>query len=76
MPETSEMWRWRGQVEQSIEEHTRRLDIINGDARAARTASEKILVELAVLRTKVAIWASLGGLVGAGIVSGLVSWLT
>lgn len=76
MPETSDMWHWRGKVEQAIEDHSRRLDVINGDAKAARAASEKILVELAVLRTKVAIWASLGGLLGAGFVSGMVSWFT
>lgn len=68
--------RWQGRVEQAIEDHTRRLNAMNGDAKAARTATEKILVELAVLRTKIAIWAALGGLIGAGIVSGLVAVFT
>lgn len=68
--------RWQGQVERAIDEHTRRLDNINGDARAARKSTEQILIDLAVLRTKVALWASLGGLIGAGVVSGLVAVFT
>lgn len=76
MEDDRALWKWQGKVDQAIDDHGRRLDVINGDSRKAREASEKILIELAVLRTKVAIWASLGGLVGAGIVSGLVAWLT
>lgn len=76
MDESRDLWKWQGKVDQAIGEHARRLDVINGDARQAREVAEKILIELVVLRTKVAIWASLGGLVGAGIVSGLVAWLT
>lgn len=61
--------RWQGQVDARLEEHARRLDAINGDAKASRKAAEELLVQLAVLRTKVAVWATVGGFVGAGVVS-------
>lgn len=71
-PETSDE-RWRGRVDQILEEHDRRLSSMNGDSRAARNATEKILIEVAIIKTKVAVWSAVGGLVGAGIVSGLVA---
>lgn len=74
--ESPEMYRWQGGIDARLEEHGRRLDTINGDARLARETAEQIVIQLAVLRTKVAVWASLGGLVGAGVVSGLVALLT
>lgn len=74
--ESPAMYRWQGGIDARLEEHSRRLDAINGDAKAARETAEQIVVQLAVLRTKVAVWASLGGLVGAGVVSGLVALLT
>lgn len=74
--ESHEMYKWQGGVDATLVEHGRRLDVMNGDAKAARQASETILVQLAVLRTKVAVWASIGGVVGAGIVSLVVALLT
>lgn len=70
------MSRWQGGVDARLAEYERRLTTMNGDARVARETAEEIIVQLAVLRTKVAVWASLGGLVGAGVVSGLVALLT
>lgn len=45
---------------------------------AASVALEqgKFRAELAVLRTKVAFWSALGGLIGAGVVSAIVAILT
>lgn len=74
--ETAEMYRWQGGVDAKLEEHGRRLDTINGDAKRARTAAEDTVVQLAVLKTKVAMWASVGSLLGAGIVSALVQLLS
>lgn len=74
--ESPEMYRWQGNVDAQLLEHSRRLGTINGDAKEARKAAEEVLVQLAVIRTKVAIWASLGGLVGAGIVSAAVALIT
>lgn len=70
------MYRWQGGVDAQLNEHGRRLDTINGDAKAARVAAEDTLVQLAVLKTKVALWATAGSLAGAGIVTGAVSLLT
>jgi hypothetical protein len=67
--ESQQMYHWQGAVDARLDEHSRRLDTINGDAKAARQGTENIVVQLAVLKTKVAIWASLGGIGGAGIVS-------
>lgn len=71
--ESDNMFRWQGRVDALLDEHGKRLDQINGDAKAARTAAEQILVQLAVMRTKIALWATIGGLVGAGIVSFVAS---
>lgn len=71
-----EMSRWQGSVDAKLGEHGRRLDTINGDARAAAKASEETLVQLAVLKTKVALWATLGSLLGAGFVTGLIGVLS
>lgn len=70
------MHRWQGGVDARLEEHSRRLDVINGDAKAAREAAEATQIQLAVLKTKVALWASGGGVVGAGLVSAAISLLT
>lgn len=72
----SELSRWQGRVDQLIDEHERRLNAMNGDAKAARQATEKILIEVAIIKTKVAIWSAVGGLVGAGIVSGMMAVFT
>lgn len=74
--ENMSMYRWQGGVDARLDEHGRRLDVINGDAKAARIASEDTLVQLAVLRTKVALWATLGSLMGAGVVTGTISFIT
>jgi hypothetical protein len=74
--ESLEMSRWQGAVDQALKEHTRRLDGINGDAKVTRAGTEQLLIEVAVLRTKVALWASLGGIVGAGVVSVIVAIVT
>jgi hypothetical protein len=75
--ETSEeLARWQGKVDQLLDEHERRLASMNGDAKAARQATEKILVEVAIIKTKVAVWSAVGGLIGAGIVSGLMAVFT
>jgi hypothetical protein len=73
---STEMSRWQGAVDQALKEHTRRLDGINGDAKVTRAGTEQLLIEVAVLRTKVALWASLGGIVGAGVVSVIVAIVT
>lgn len=73
--ESAEMWRWQGGIDQKLNEHTRRLDVMNGDSKAARVATEQILIEVAVIRTKIALWAGLGGLLGAGVVSAVVALL-
>lgn len=72
----AELSRWQGRVDQLIDEHERRLNAMNGDARAARQATEKILVEVAIIKVKVTIWSAVGGLVGAGIVSGMMAVFT
>lgn len=64
--------RWQGGVDARLDEHGRRLDTINGDSKRAREASEKIVVEIAVLKTKVAVWSGVGSLVGAGVVTFVV----
>jgi hypothetical protein len=74
--ESPEMYRWQGRVDSEIIEMKRRLADINGDAKAARIASENLLIELAVLRTKVAVWSAAGGLIGAGIMSVIVAIVT
>jgi len=53
-----------------------RLETIDGDARAAREKAEEILVQIAVMRTKVAIWAGAGSLIGAGVISAIVALIT
>lgn len=70
------MYRWQGGVDRALLEHDRRLNVMNGDAKAAREAAEEVLVEVAVIKTKVALWASVGGLVGAGVMTGAVTLLT
>lgn len=70
-----ELYRWQGGVDATLMEHTRRLDTINGDARAARVAAEETIVQLAVLRTKVALWSTLGSLLGAGIMTTVIQLL-
>lgn len=67
--ESPEMYRWQGGVDVRLDSHEKRLDVINGDAKAARIASEDTQIQLAVLKTKVAIWSALGGVGGAGVVS-------
>lgn len=71
-----ELSRWQGRVDQLLDDHERRLNAMNGDAKAARQATEKILIEVAIIKTKVAIWSAVGGLVGAGIVSGMMAVFT
>lgn len=70
------MSRWQGTIDAKLAEHARRLDVINGDARAARLSGEKLLVEVAVIRTKVALWSATGGLLGAGAVTAIVAVIT
>lgn len=69
--------RWRGSTEAHIRENSRRLDGINGSiSRIEDDIGEmkvQLTTELAVLRTKVALWSAIGGLVGAGVVSAVVS---
>lgn len=70
------MARWQGGTDTEIREIKRRLGVINGDAKAGREAAEKTVVQLAVLKTKVAVWSALGGVVGAGVVTGLIQWIS
>lgn len=59
-----------------LDEHGRRIDTINGDARRAREASETIIIQLAVLKTKVALWSTVGSLVGAAVMTAIIQWVT
>lgn len=70
--ESAEMYRWQGRVDSQLTEHNRRLDTINGDAARARIASEEIIVQLAVIKTKVALWSTIGSLLGASLVTTIV----
>jgi hypothetical protein len=96
--QSGEMARWQGRVDTRLEEHDRRLTIINGDSAEARRLAEEIQrdiahthsqimaevaalrsetrVEIATLRVKVALGATVGGLFGAGLVSGLITLFT
>lgn len=69
------MFRWQGGVDARLDEHGRRLNEINGDAKAARVTGEEIMVKLAVLNTKVAFWSTLGSLVGAGLMTAVIRLL-
>lgn len=74
--ESPEMYRWQGGIDAKLADYSRRLDAMNGDAKAARIAAEQIVIQVAVLKTKIAIWGGVGGLAGAGIVSLVVALVT
>lgn len=73
---STEIYRWQGHVDAILTEHSRRFDTLNGDVQRAREAAETTATDMAILKTKVAFWSALGGLVGAGVVSGVVAVLT
>lgn len=75
-PSPGDMYRWQGATEAILAEHSRRLNLVEGDAKATREAAEQTLVAIAVLKVKVALWASIGSLLGAGAVSAIVTVLT
>lgn len=68
--------RWQGGVDATLAAHEKSLKDLNGDSKAARQATEKILVEIAVLRTKIAVWSALGGFAGAAVVTLVVAVVT
>lgn len=65
--------RWQGATESQIKENTRRLDGINGSIDRVEGHMSEMKVELATIRTKVAFWAAIGSLLGAGIVSAAIA---
>lgn len=75
-PDEHEMHRWRGQVDEKLDSHGKRLDKINGSAENANKNTREILVELAVLKTKVGLYSAAGGVIGAGAISFVIQVLT
>lgn len=64
-----ELAKWQGQVETMIGENTRRLNAINGSVEAIDDNIGEIKVDLATLKTKLAIYSAIGGLAGSGAVT-------
>jgi hypothetical protein len=67
--------RWQGAVEtqlNGLEDWVRDLDRKRDQAEKDMTAMR---VQVAQLRTQVGVWSAVGGLLGAGIVSGLITSL-
>lgn len=76
MFDEAEYWGWRGRIEERVSGQGRKIEEMNGDAKAARKASEQLLIDVAILRTKIAVWSAIGGVTGAGIVSIIVAVVT
>jgi hypothetical protein len=83
-PGSVEFYRWQGHIDETLNQHTRRLDTINGDIRDIKHSMENLersmsrdmsemkvnfSSDMATLKAKVAMFSAIGGLVGAGVVS-------
>lgn len=61
--------RWQGQVDERMARTQDRVDVINGDMREIRDILTKMSLDLAVVKTKIAIWAAVGSLAGGAFAS-------
>jgi hypothetical protein len=64
--------RWEGSTDARLERATDRLDVINGDLREIRSTMAKISIDLAVLKTRAAMYSAAGAILGGGFVSFIV----
>lgn len=89
-PDSMEFAHWQGAIDQTLSEHTRRLDNINGDIRSINQTMTRLerdmhqdmsdmkvgfSTDMAGLKARVGVFAAIGGLVGAGAVSVLFTAL-
>lgn len=64
---------WRGQVDQRLADHERRLGAIDGSVKEGAIAITNLALELGKLATKVGVYAGIGGLVAASVSSGVTA---
>lgn len=78
MPETEaeRRARWEGRTDAHQAENSRRIDGINGGVDQLQECQTEILTEIAALKTKVGLFAAIGGLLGAGIVTFILTVVT
>ena len=67
-----ELARWQGVTESQIRENSRRLDAINGSIESIERSMSAIEIGLATIRTKIAIWSAIGGLIAGGVVTAVI----
>ena len=77
---SEERLRWEGEMQARMADAERRLDAINGSIQAHAAASNNLAVTVGGLtsevKTRAAVWSTLGSLFGGGVVSVLVIFLT
>ena len=75
MSPPDELSRWQGSVDAELKGVKK--DV--GDLQEAQRLSDQghvaLQVQIASLKTQIGVWSAAGGLIGAGIVSGLAAWL-
>ncbi len=64
--------RWEGLTDARLERTVDRLDVINGDIKEMRVAVAKLSIDIAVLKTRAAMYSAGGAIVGGGLISFLV----
>lgn len=67
--------RWEAKVEADVETCIHNGELIKEEIATLRTTLASLTVELAVLKTKVALWAALGSVAGGAFVSFVIQQL-
>lgn len=67
--------RWESKIEANLEQCLENDESFKSEMVQMRTTISALTLELAVLKTKVAVWAALGSLAGGGFVSFLFGQL-
>jgi len=68
--------RWAGGVDQQLASATDRLDKLNGQIDDVRKLLAQLSLDVAVIKTRVAIYSALGSLAGGAVVSFIASQLS
>jgi hypothetical protein len=66
---------WEGMIETRLKANEDRVRDLDRKADRTTDAIVKLRVQVVQLRTQVGIWSAVGGVVGAGVVSGIVALL-